>query len=35
LKMYFSIFSAIILLIITIFLFLQSNYDFHFIQIFN
>jgi hypothetical protein len=32
LKMYFSIFSAIVLLMITLFLFVQSNYGVHFIK---
>lgn len=35
LKMYFSIFSAIVLLIITLFLFVQSNYSISFDQIIN
>lgn len=35
LKMYFSIFSAIILFLITFFLFMQSNYSFNFNKIIN
>lgn len=35
LKMYFSIFSAVILLIITFILFLQSNYNINFIKFLN